>query len=147
MHDTAPGVSGYVLLLIVQIVFIVLFGICTDYDDNLKPKEGKQSEDGFTIPKYARKTTNSTATHTHKLSLISTYSRFRFPRYSRNDFHRFRLSDDLPQAIRLQCDGIKFVCGRTLHSMGHVNAWIFQHEGRHYQVSLWRTTTHTRTCV
>lgn len=57
MHDKAPGLSGYVLLLIVQIVFIVVFGVVTDYHDELKPKNGTQSEEGFIVPKYARKST------------------------------------------------------------------------------------------
>lgn len=55
MHDKAPGVSGYVLLLLVQVTFIVIFGVCTDYDTELKPKNGTQAEEGFIIPKYARK--------------------------------------------------------------------------------------------
>jgi ammonium transporter Rh len=59
MHDKAPGVSGYVLLLIVQVAFIVVFGVCTDYDTELKPKNGTQAEEGFIIPKYARKSSRS----------------------------------------------------------------------------------------
>lgn len=59
MHEKAPGVSGYVLLLIVQVAFIVVFGVCTDYDTELKPKNGTQAEEGFIIPKYGRKWTES----------------------------------------------------------------------------------------
>ena len=55
MHEKAPGVSGYVLLLIVQVAFIVVFGVCTDYDTELRPKNGTQAEEGFIIPKYGRK--------------------------------------------------------------------------------------------
>lgn len=74
MHDKAPGVSGYLLLLIVQIVFIVVFGVVTDYDTNLKPKNGTQSEEGFIIPKYARKSTQilPLSTHTSKSRSLPT---------------------------------------------------------------------------
>ena len=49
------GISGYVLLLTIQFVFIVIFAIYTDYDTDLRPKDGAQSEPGFIVPKYARK--------------------------------------------------------------------------------------------
>jgi hypothetical protein len=49
------GISGYVLLLTIQFVFIVIFAIYTDYDTDLRPKDGAQSEPGFIIPKYGRK--------------------------------------------------------------------------------------------
>jgi hypothetical protein len=50
------GVSGYVLLLTIQFAFIVIFGIYTDYDTELRPKNGTvQAEENFIIPKYARK--------------------------------------------------------------------------------------------
>ncbi|CAG9804528.1 unnamed protein product [Chironomus riparius] len=46
------GISGYVLLLTIQFVFIVIFAIYTDYDTDLRPKDGAQSEPGFIVPKY-----------------------------------------------------------------------------------------------
>jgi hypothetical protein len=49
------GVSGYVLLLAIQFALIVIFAIYTDYDTDLRPKNGTQAEDNFIIPKYARK--------------------------------------------------------------------------------------------
>lgn len=52
----SASVSGYVLLLTIQFVFIVIFGIYTDYDTDLRPKNGTvQPEENFIIPKYARK--------------------------------------------------------------------------------------------
>lgn len=55
MNTPGTSVSGYVLLFTIQFLFLVIFGVYTDYDDNLKPKNGTQSEEGFIIPKYARK--------------------------------------------------------------------------------------------
>jgi len=52
---SVPAVSGYVLLLTIQFVFVVIFGIYTDYDAALKPRNGTvQAEENFIIPKYAR---------------------------------------------------------------------------------------------
>lgn len=55
MNTPGTGVSGYALLLAIQFVFLVIFGLYTDYDDDLRPKNGTQAEEGFIIPKYARK--------------------------------------------------------------------------------------------
>jgi hypothetical protein len=55
MNTPGSSVSGYALLIFIQLIFLAIFGIYTDYDDELKPKTGKQSEDGFIVPKYARK--------------------------------------------------------------------------------------------
>jgi len=55
MNTPGTSVSGYVLLLTVQFVIFVIFGIYTDYDEELRPKNGTQAQEGFIIPKYARK--------------------------------------------------------------------------------------------
>lgn len=55
MNTPGTGVSGYVLLLTIQFVLLVIFGVYTDYDDGLRPRNGTQAEEGFIIPKYARK--------------------------------------------------------------------------------------------
>lgn len=55
MNTPGTSVSGYLFLFLVQFVFIAIFGIYTDYADDLRPKNGTQSEDGFIIPKYSRK--------------------------------------------------------------------------------------------
>lgn len=55
MNTPGSSVSGYALLIVIQLIFLAVFGIYTDYGDELKPKTGKQSEDGFIVPKYARK--------------------------------------------------------------------------------------------
>ncbi|CRK99182.1 CLUMA_CG012501, isoform A [Clunio marinus] len=52
MNTPGTSVSGYVLLLTIQFVFLVVFGICTGYDDDLRPRNGTQAEEGFIIPKY-----------------------------------------------------------------------------------------------
>lgn len=46
--------TGYILLLFIQFVLLVVFGIYTDYDADLKPKNEAQ-EEKFILPKYARK--------------------------------------------------------------------------------------------
>lgn len=56
----STGISGYLLLLSIQFVFIVIFAIYTDYDTDLQPKIGAQSEEGFIIPKYGRKNRSRT---------------------------------------------------------------------------------------
>lgn len=55
MNTPGTGVSGYALLLSIQFIFLVLFGLYTDYDVDLQPKNGTQADEGFVIPKYARK--------------------------------------------------------------------------------------------
>lgn len=55
MNTPGTSVSGYILLFTIQFVFIAIFGVYTDYDDDLLPKNGTQAEEGFIIPKYARK--------------------------------------------------------------------------------------------
>lgn len=133
MNTPGASISGYVLLFTIQFTFLVIFGIYTDYGDDLRPKNGSQAEEGFIIPKYARK---SDWIYASRDEFLFTFSTRRFSRYSRDDFHRFRLSDDIPETLRLQRNGIKFVRGRTLHSMGDFNARIFRVGERHNQVSL-----------
>jgi hypothetical protein len=55
MNTPGTGISGYSLLLAIQFIFLIIFGVYTDYDDALLPKNGTQAEEGFIIPKYARK--------------------------------------------------------------------------------------------
>lgn len=72
MHPPGATVSGYILLFIIQIVFLILFAVLTDYDDELLPKNSTkvatsayqlEREDEpendvpekFIIPKYSRK--------------------------------------------------------------------------------------------
>lgn len=55
MNTPGTGVSGYALLFSIQFLFLIIFGIYTDYADDLRPRNGTQSEEGFIIPKYARK--------------------------------------------------------------------------------------------
>lgn len=60
----------------------------------------------------------------------------RFSRYSRDDFHRFWLFDDLLEAIRLQCNWIKLVCCCSLHPMGDSDARLFRIGAWNHQVSI-----------
>lgn len=55
MNTPGTGVSGYVLLFSIQFLFLIIFGVYTDYADDLRPRNGTQAEEGFIIPKYARK--------------------------------------------------------------------------------------------
>lgn len=55
MNTPGTSVSGYVLLFMIQFAFLAIFGVYTDYDDDLLPKNGTQAEESFIIPKYARK--------------------------------------------------------------------------------------------
>lgn len=137
MNSPGASVSGYILLFTIQIILLVIFGVYTDYDDDLRPRNGTQAEEGFIIPKYARKS-DWVYRSRDVLLHIAFWTLHRFPRYSRDDFHRFRLPDDLPEALRLQRDWIKFVCGRALHPMGDFNARLFRNGTRHNQVSFHR---------
>lgn len=55
MNTPGASVSGYALLLVLQLAFLFIFGIYTDYDDELRPKNGTQADEGFHVPKYPRK--------------------------------------------------------------------------------------------
>lgn len=62
MNTPGSSVSGYGLLLFIQLIFLAVFGIYTDYDDELKPKNvsnGTQTfsheAEGSNLSKYARK--------------------------------------------------------------------------------------------
>ena len=55
MQSAKSSVSGFVLLLVIQFVFVILFGVYTDYSDDLLPQTGAQHGDNFIIPKYPRK--------------------------------------------------------------------------------------------
>lgn len=140
MNTPGSSISGYVLLLTIQFAFLVIFGIYTDYDDGLRPKNGTQADEGFIIPKYARKSdwfyAPRDAVPQNELLPFLPLQRQRFSRYSRNDFHRFRLFDDIPEAIRLQRNGIKFIRCRSLHPMGDSNARIFRYGKWNNQVSI-----------
>jgi hypothetical protein len=48
---------------------------------------------------------------------------------------RFWFSDDFLETLRLFGDGIKFVCGRSLHPMGNFNARLFRNGAWNNQVS------------
>lgn len=67
MKTPGTGVSGYVLLLTIQFAFIAIFAVFTNYSDELRPKNGTQAEEGFIIPKYARKTDSN---HDHHVILV-----------------------------------------------------------------------------
>lgn len=54
MNKPGTGIYGYILIFTIQIVFLAIFGIFTDYDDGLKPNISTQTMEGFIIPKYAR---------------------------------------------------------------------------------------------
>lgn len=55
MLPQGTSVSGYALLLFIQFGLLIVYGIYTDYGDELRPKNGTQAEEGFIVPKYARK--------------------------------------------------------------------------------------------
>lgn len=50
--------------------------------------------------------------------------------YSRDDFHRFRLFDDFPEALRVQCCGVQSAAGVALHPMGYSVSRFLQDERR-----------------
>ncbi|XP_021705382.1 ammonium transporter Rh type A isoform X2 [Aedes aegypti] len=58
MHSPGSSVSGYVLLLLVQIVFIIVFGFFTDYSKDLLPKNAtvsaamEEAHEEQPLPKY-----------------------------------------------------------------------------------------------
>lgn len=39
MHTPGTGISGYALLLAVQIIFLIVYALFVRYDDNLLPKD------------------------------------------------------------------------------------------------------------
>lgn len=62
MHTPGSSVAGYGLLLVVQIVFVIVFGFFTDYSKELLPKNGTgngleashgAAEEKY-LPKYPR---------------------------------------------------------------------------------------------
>lgn len=61
MHTPGSSVAGYGLLLVVQIVFVIVFGFFTDYSKELLPKNGTSTmeashgvaEEKY-LPKYPR---------------------------------------------------------------------------------------------
>ncbi|XP_055635071.1 ammonium transporter Rh type A isoform X1 [Toxorhynchites rutilus septentrionalis] len=56
MHTPGSSVSGYILLLVVQIVFIIIFGFLTDYSKELLPKNGTSVDtDGAVADNYLPK--------------------------------------------------------------------------------------------
>lgn len=66
MHTPGSGTSGYGVLLCVQVVFLIVFAVCTKYDDGLLPSEDKElmSEIGPVhkkhVPSYPREYTLET---------------------------------------------------------------------------------------
>ncbi len=61
MHTPGAGISGYALLLTVQIIFLIVYAVFVRYDDSLLPKnvdDGDGEEDSFEkkhVPSYPRK--------------------------------------------------------------------------------------------
>lgn len=62
MHAPGAGISGYALLLTVQIIFLIVYAVFVRYDDNLLPKNkeviGEIEEELFEkkhVPSYPRK--------------------------------------------------------------------------------------------
>lgn len=60
MHTSGvktPSKSGYVVLLLIQVVFLILFASLTGYDEGLLPKNGtlQFEENQVYVPKYPRK--------------------------------------------------------------------------------------------
>ncbi|CAO1415969.1 unnamed protein product [Diamesa serratosioi] len=53
MHTPGSTLSGYILLLTIQLSFLVIFAVYTDYADDLLPKNGTQATEHFIIPKYS----------------------------------------------------------------------------------------------
>lgn len=62
MHTPGAGISGYALLLTVQIIFLIVYAVFVRYDDSLLPKykdEHEDIEEEFVekkhVPSYPRK--------------------------------------------------------------------------------------------
>lgn len=62
MHTPGAGISGFVLLLTVQIIFLIVYAVFVRYDDSLLPKYkefvGEGEEELFEkkhVPSYPRK--------------------------------------------------------------------------------------------
>lgn len=45
MNATGPGISGYMLLLAVQIIFLIAYAAFVRYDNSLLPVDGKENVD------------------------------------------------------------------------------------------------------
>lgn len=39
MHTPGAATSGYGVLMFVQVIFLIVFAVCTKYDDSLLPKD------------------------------------------------------------------------------------------------------------
>ncbi|XP_058130450.1 ammonium transporter Rh type A [Anopheles ziemanni] len=50
MHTPGSSVSGYTLLLVVQVVFIIVFGFCTDYAKELLPVKNETAKATIEVP-------------------------------------------------------------------------------------------------
>lgn len=49
MHTAGSAVSGYTVLLIVQLAFVVVFGVYTKYGDELLPQDDGLADEGPVI--------------------------------------------------------------------------------------------------
>lgn len=63
MHTPGAGISGYALLLVVQIIFLIVYAVFVRYDDSLLPmnKEVIGEEETFEkkhVPSYPRECYN-----------------------------------------------------------------------------------------
>lgn len=62
MHTPGAGISGYALLLTIQIIFLIVYAVFVRYDDSLLPKSKDAFEDVEEelvekkhVPSYPRK--------------------------------------------------------------------------------------------
>lgn len=62
MHTTGAGISGFALLLTVQIIFLIVYAVFVRYDDSLLPKNKEVIVEGEEellekkhVPSYPRK--------------------------------------------------------------------------------------------
>lgn len=108
MHSAGNSVTGFVLFLVLQIIFVIVFAVLGRYGKELLPPTSSSIEgsDGHVsiveVPqsKYPRM---SQLWSREPLYYLIKLSPCRFPRHPRYDLRGLRFPHDFPQEVRVQC--------------------------------------------
>jgi len=110
MNTSGPGICGYVLLMIVQILFLILYAVFVRYDNSILPIDMKENGD---LEEEEKKVLGSKAEH------VPSYSHFQ-------DIHvmifvGFAFLMTFLKKIWIQCNGIQFIFCRHDCTVGYLH--------------------------
>lgn len=102
---------------LLQSIILVLYTAFGDYARAEDPYQAKRDKTSEMMGQFEIKK-NVQIRHIILVDVKVNFTVCSVSGYSRDDLHRFRLLDDFPKTVRVQCCRVQSAVGRSLHPMG-----------------------------